>query len=114
MFKLAVSNLVDFPVEVDINSDGAQKRFRFRVLAERISQDELTAEIRERPNESVVVPLTKYIKGWKDQRLVLTDDDQPAPFSDEALAAMLGVVGMPMAIWQGYLQAVGAKGKEKN
>ena len=51
------------------------------------------------------------VSNWENQRLVLLDDDTPAPFSPDAFAYMLDQQGVAKAIYDTYLRECGAKAK---
>ena len=52
-----------------------------------------------------------HTHGWRDQTLVLGDDDKPAPYSAEALACAMAVPGFAVAAYQAYLAQVGVRQK---
>jgi hypothetical protein len=58
------------------------------------------------------------ITGWSDQRLVLNQDDKPAPFSPEGLDLVLSIPGASTVIYNAWMEAVvvssGLAGRAKN
>jgi len=120
-FKLAIGNIIDFPVHIRARDGASIKDFRFNLQAERISADQardLFSESGQFGNQTIDEFLRQRLTGWRNQTFVLSEDDTPAPFGPDALAAMLGAPGVSMTLYMTYLQAViasdGSKGVQKN
>ena len=124
--RLAVSDLVEFPVLVSISDQGgALKPFKLTLLGDRLVGDDFQAEagkidaardaLRDDPGgnayfDAVRDIVVRRVRGWVSQDLVLDDlTGEPAPFSPEAFAAALGVAGLPMLIFKAYFAAQGAR-----
>lgn len=108
-YKCAIGNRVTVPVKFDINNNGKNVHHSFSLLCERLTQEEIAAEIEQDARASHVIK--RLCKGWEGQRLVLNDDDTPAEFNEESLEMMLTVAGIRTVIWASYLKEVGAKTK---
>lgn len=108
-YKCAIGNRVTVPVKIDINNAGKNVHHSFSLLCERLSQDEISAQIDEGSRVNQVIK--RITKGWEGQRLVLNEDDSPADFNEEALDVMLNVAGLHQVIWLSYMKEVGAKTK---
>lgn len=110
MFKLAIENVVVANVKFTLKSKGITKTYAFDITADRLSQDEITARMEANENKYKEF-LTGLVTGWSGQRLVLDADDQPAAFSEEAFALMLGTVGVAQAVFSAYMRDCGATAK---
>jgi len=113
-YRLVVSDTVEVPIKFTANDGGKNASFFFHLLAKRLSQDEFKSIIDAADGRSVSEFLVEQITGWRGQRLVVDDSGQPAAYSPEAMEAMLGLVGLPGIVFSAYIEACGAKGKEKN
>lgn len=111
-FKLAIADTVAVKVKLYISSGGIQKKFDFTLFAKRLDQDEVNRVHKEDGEQPVAEFITKVTTGWEGQRLVLNEDESPAAFDAESLAAMLAVPGVATLIYQAYMRDLGAK--EKN
>lgn len=111
-FKLAISDKVLTAVSGFYTDDkGVHRKFDFKLEQDRMNQAALKAAVTNRGEDAVEV-IKSITTGWRDQRLVLTEDDKPAEFSAEALDALLSISGMGAYCWQAYLTSVLAH--EKN
>lgn len=109
-YKLVISNTVSVPVKFTLNDAGKTKTFNFNVDCERLDQEEIRA--RTRDGEVLIKDfMADVMKGWRDQKLVLDDDDKPAEFNDESRDFMLSVAGLPLVIYNAYLRECGAQAK---
>lgn len=110
-YKVAVSDTVLITVEgKTTDGSGKPSPFKFYLVCKRLSAAALTTEL-ENKEETAVHLLSKIVTDWRDQRLVLEQDDSPAAFSAEALEALLDIAGMPLQCLSAYLKDVGAKAK---
>ncbi|HOU64705.1 MAG TPA: hypothetical protein PK861_01560 [Thermomonas sp.] len=108
-FKLTVSDTVTVPVKGAIaNAAGVFQPFSFELVCDRLPADELHQAA---TNGTVGEVMNRVVKGWNH---VTQDDGAPVPFSPENLAAAFNVVGIVGLAFAAYLEACGAKGKEKN
>ncbi|MCV2365532.1 hypothetical protein LNV23_18950 [Paucibacter sp. DJ1R-11] len=108
--KLTVSPTVTVRVKGTVPaSNGTAQPFDFTLICDRVDADELR-EINESDARlaDVLLPRTK---GWEH---VLDEHDAPVPFSPEAFKQLFRIVGLAGVAWVAYLQACGAKGREKN
>lgn len=105
-FKLNIGDVIEFSVKGSVNDGARSIPFNFALQGRRLQ----TAEYRDvlKPDSDVLIRefLAENLTGWRGQRLVLDDADAPAAYSAEALACLLGVVGMEQTLFQGYLKAL--------
>lgn len=110
-YKIAIGNKIDVDVAGKIEDGGSPKNFKFKLKCERLDQEEITKRMQNK-DESIKEFMESVTTGWADQRLVLNEDDTPADYTTEALAALMSIAGMPVFLYQAYLKAVAVK--EKN
>jgi hypothetical protein len=56
--------------------------------------------------------MKKITTGWRDQRLVLEEDETtPAEFCEDAMSALMGIAGMGMQCLNAYLKVAGVNAK---
>lgn len=109
--KLAISNTVPVPVTLTVpDANGKRHTHSFTLICKRLSQEELRAAARGGDNADVML-MTKVAEGWKDQRLVLEDDDVPSAFSPEAFADLMSIAGAPGVCVAAYLREVEVRAK---
>ena len=110
-YKVVVSDNVIVPVEGKYaEGDGSTRSFKFSLVCKRLDASTLKQELEDK-EESASVMMKKLIAGWRDQRLVLEQDDTPAEFCAEALDQLFDIAGMAMSCLNAYLTVVGVKGK---
>lgn len=110
-FKLVVSNTVAVPVAGRLpDASGRPVPFSFTLQARRLPAGELRQAI-EANDRTVPEFLASLVEGWSG---VQDDAGRELPFSAEGLNALLDIVGMAGVMFSAYLEACGAKGKEKN
>lgn len=122
MFKLVISDTVQFPVKLSINDGGIIKDFSFRFEGRRLDMDRLQKELTENGDMKVVDYHTKICRenltGWAEQRLVMGADGNPAPYTPEALDLVFSVPGAVAVIHGAYMDAIatssGRAGRAKN
>lgn len=114
--KLRVGNFVEFPVALKVNDGGAEKTFKLRLTAKRLTSDQWKAWFEAEENQSKSVTdvaqalLLEHITGWSDQTLVIDDETgQPADFSPEGLQLMLGLFQVLGVVQNAYIDALGIK-----
>ena len=107
-FKIAVGNVVQVPVKFTLREGQADKQFNFSLTAQRKTQE----EIEEQPELTIKDFLLDNVSDWSGQRLVLLENNEPAPFSREALDYMLKQPGLLGVVWASYQRHTA--GKEKN
>lgn len=110
-YKVAVSNNVSVTVEGKLaDGDGKQVPFKFSLQCKRLDAETLKNEFLN--TEETASDLIKKITfGWKDQRLVLEEDDTPAEFSPDALDALLEIAGLGLLCLNAYVKESNAKAK---
>lgn len=112
-YTLAIGNIVEVPIKFSIKFGKVNKAFAFTLTANRLSQEEITAQLKE--NEFLYREFllsSNIITDWSGQKLVQDAEGNPAPFCQEALEAMLSVPGVAKLIFEAYQKEAGAK--EKN
>lgn len=110
-FKLVISDTVTVPVKGTIpNAAGAPQAFSYSLVCERLKADTLRAMM-DANERTVPEFLAGVVSDWAG---VLDDDGQPLPFNHDGLAALFNIVGMAGVAFAAYLEACGARGKEKN
>jgi hypothetical protein len=104
-FKLVISNKVLTKVKGFYRDEkGVARPFNFELEQDRISQEELKDLVTD--GGSTPDFIRRVTHGWKGQRLVLGDDDQPAEFCGEALDVLLSISGMATYCYQAYVAQV--------
>ena len=110
-FKLAIGNKVGIKVEGEYSdAAGAVKPYSLVLECDRLSAEEIEAE-QTKEGGTFAGFFAAHTSGWRDQTLVLGDDDKPAPYSAEALACAMAVPGFAVAAYQAYLAQVGVRQK---
>ncbi|HSV81491.1 MAG TPA: hypothetical protein VLK85_20025 [Ramlibacter sp.] len=110
---MAIGNVVEVKLKFTLAEAGKPKKFELVLICQRLDQEEIDAQIKEQEGKPSLVPFIERVAtGWRDQTLVLEEDDQPAAFGPEALKELLKVRGLDVLAFNRYLQEVGAK--EKN
>ncbi|MBL8351198.1 MAG: hypothetical protein JNL87_12910 [Burkholderiaceae bacterium] len=110
-FKLVVSDTVTVPVKGSLpNAAGVAAPFAFSLQARRLQADALR-DLAQDNERTVAEFLASVVFDWS---AVLGEDDKPAPFSEAGLAQLLNIVGMAGLAFTAYVEACGARGKEKN
>lgn len=108
MFKTAIGNVVVFPVKLTIKEGAVNKLFSFMLTAERKSQ----ANLEETPEKTVEEFLLEHVTDWTGQRLVLLENNEPAPFSPQALKYMFKEYDNATGIiWAAYQSEAWCKAK---
>ena len=108
MYAISIEDIVSVPVKFTMRERAVDKLFSFTLTAKRKTQE----EIEEQPELSVKDFLLDAVTDWSGQRLVITDNKEPAAFSREAFEYMLKQPGLLGIVWAAYTRACG--GKEKN
>lgn len=120
--KLAIGNVVVFPVRLKVQDGPVKKDFHFMFEGSRVSEEEIRATYETDGDMKLSAfhaeRCREGITGWRDQRLVLDEDDKPAPFSPEGLALVLSIPGAATLIYNAWIEAVvastGLQGRAKN
>lgn len=122
MYKLVISDTVKFQVKLTVNDAGTKKEFPMWIEAKRLDVNAIKADIADSGDLKLMDFHSKVcrenVTGWQDQRLVVDQDGNPAPFSLEALEIVLGLTGAVGIIHAAYMDAVvatsGMAGRAKN
>jgi hypothetical protein len=116
--KLKIGAYIDAPVSIIVRDGARDVPFKFTLILRRLSQDEAlgmvdslqkmaqegsTAADSARSARDLLVDL---IHDWRDQRLVLDEDEKAAPYSHEALDVMLQLAGVGTLLLQSVMRAV--------
>lgn len=107
-YIIDLENVVNFPVKFKFKQSDRTRNFEFKITAERVDQERITAELGK--DGPIADFLKNVVTNWSGQRLVLNPDRTPAEFSQDAFDAMLNVPGAALAIWADYTKAI-APGK---
>lgn len=117
-FKLTVGEFIEVPVKGALKDGSRDVQFSFVLTAKRIPIAEYRAALGEDSVLTVREFLQAYVTGWRDQRLVVDDAGQSAPFGAEAFEVLLSLVGMEQTVLGAYLRALQVSdtsaGKAKN
>ena len=107
-YKIAVGNVVQVPVKFTLREGSVDKLFSFSLTAVRRTPEEADAQ----PELSVKDFLLENVSDWSGQRLVLLENNEPAPYSRDAFDFMLKQPGVLGVVWTAYLRQCASK--EKN
>lgn len=117
MLKIAIGQEFEFPATIVLRDGAEDREFPMRLRVKRLTESEVQEAVRaidSEPSQSVA-RLTDFMRGVvldvSDQQLVLDGEGQPAPFGPAMLDALLGVSGVPMALYMAWLQAAQASHK---
>lgn len=117
-FSLVNGDVMNVPIKLTLNGSNGPSAFAFTLQMRRLSRLEYVDTFSA---ESEVLSrdfLLDVTQGWRGQRLVVDDSGQPAPYSREAMAYLLDVVGVEgvclKAYLEAYAQADTAAGRAKN
>lgn len=122
-YKLAVGEFIEFPVTLEFNDAGNQRKFNFRLVSKRLPEAVLSKHTDQMISAAASIDgrveatnalLQSYVTDWRGQNLVLDDEGQPAAFSAEAFAVMLQQNGAAVEISRALTEANRAKGKPGN
>jgi len=104
--KLAIADVIGVKVEGNTTQeDGTSKPFKFILVCDRLPHDQMRKHLDDKEGTTVDFFL-KHAKGWKDQKLVLDEEGNPASFSEEALKVLFTIAGMANSCWAAYLAQV--------
>lgn len=125
MYQLAIGNTVEFKTTLKLQNAGVVKTFTMDLIAERISAEDLMKRMsgfgKEELPEMVAEMrqiLRDQVTGWRNQRLVLDADGEPAEFSTQGLDMVMDIPGVVATITRAYQEAIsessGDTGRRKN
>ena len=107
-FKIAVYDVVQVPVKFTLKEGAVNKLFSFTLTAKRKTHEQME----EQPELTIKDFLLENVSDWSGQRLVLSENNEPAAFGAEAFEYMLKQPGLLGILWAAYQRECG--GKEKN
>jgi hypothetical protein len=114
-YKLSVSDTVHVPVIFDLANGNKVTKFKYTLLAQRLTEDDFQARIKNgegvATNEKIKVVMTEIMTGWEGQTLVLDELNEPATFCAEALEVMFQTPKVLDIVTSSYLKEVGARAK---
>lgn len=105
-FKLVIGDVLDVAVKGSVKDGAATVPFSFTLQMKRLPVEQYREAIKPENDMLVREFLVDNVQGWRGQRLVLDDDEQPAGYSPEAFACLLTLVGMEQTCVTAYLQAL--------
>jgi hypothetical protein len=116
LYKLVVSDRLEFEVRFTLNDAGQDKPFGLRLAARRQDLSEQEQSLAEQ------VKVLEFLQGrelvmldWIGKPALQDADGKPVAPGKEALQALFDMVGgMVSLVFAGYLQANGAKAKAGN
>lgn len=110
-YKVVVSDTVIVPIVGSTkDANGRTVSFKFSLVCKRKGADELKEAMASETTTTEI--LRQVTTGWRDQRLVLEDDDSPADFNEDSFDALLDIAGMANLCFIRYCKENGAA--EKN
>lgn len=125
MYQLAIGNTVEFKATLKLQNAGIVKTFTMDLIAERISAEDLLKRMSGfKPEDfpEMVAEMRQILRdqvtGWRNQRLVLDADGEPAEFSTQGLDMVMDIPGVVATITRAYQEAIsessGDTGRRKN
>lgn len=106
-FQLLIANLFTFGVLLLLDSGAKQPiKLGFDLTAKRLTAAEFRAAFGPDSKTLSRDFLLDNITGWHGQTLIGGEDGKPAPFSRQALAAMLDVPGVETKLIAAYIKAM--------
>lgn len=124
--KLKIGASIDAPVRLLVRDGARDVVFPFVLVLRRLSQDEALAlvgrlqtlaEDKHAPHDAMPAHtrdlLADIVTDWRDQRLVLDEDDKPAPYSAESLDTLLTLAGAGGVLRDAVLRALSTAVREE-
>jgi hypothetical protein len=109
-YKLAVDDKVGLKIKcTTVDKSGREKEFAFVLVCDRLDQDAVNTALAD--GNTTTQFFEKHATDWQGQTLVLEENGTPAPFSADALRALLSISGLANVFWRAYLQQAGASAK---
>lgn len=120
-YRLKIADQIEFPVALKVRNGGVVEEHKFHLTADRIDTEQAAALFKPdtaRGDQTLREFLQEKLTGWRGQKLVVDDKDQPAPFDAEALDNLLSLPGVAAVVYTDYLREIsassGAEGRRKN
>lgn len=116
VYKLVVSDRIEFDVKFTLNDGGEDKAFGLRLSARRQPRHAQEQELHEQVKVKEFLDARSIaMVAWIGRAPLVDDDGAPVPAGREALEALYELVGgMVSLVFSGYLLANGAQGKSGN
>lgn len=104
--KLAIADVIGVKVEgKTTQEDGSERPFKFVLVCDRLPHEQVKRHLEDKDGTTTEF-FRRHAQGWKDQKLVVDGDGNPAAFSQEALDTLFTIAGMANTCWQAYLSQV--------
>jgi hypothetical protein len=120
-FRLKIADTIEFPVTIAVRDGAVIKEHKFHIIADRLNAEQIDALERpgsEEGKQQIREVLHQRFRGWRDQKLVFGEDDQPAEFGPDALDAILSIPLAAAVLYSEYMQEMfatnGNEGRRKN
>ncbi len=111
MFRIQLSPEFDWPVSVELPTDGQKERHHFDARFKRLTQTQLEA-LQQEPEMTDRAFVERVLVGWRG---IVGHDEQEIPYSAAAQARLLDIPGVATAIARAYLDAIhGGGARRKN
>lgn len=113
MFKLAIANVIQFPVSLTVLDGSTSKSFSFTLTAVRPTEPQLRAAFENEGTKKVAEfhadRCRQWLTGWQDQSLVMdSTTGNPAAFSAEALDCVMSLPGASTVLFNALMEAASA------
>jgi hypothetical protein len=110
-FKIVVGDKVVVPVSGHyMNGNGRAVQFKFDLVCKRMDAEEMREAMGSKRLINDI--LKEVVTDWRNQRLVLNEDDSPADFDADAFDALLNISGLALVCFNAY--AINNGATEKN
>lgn len=120
-YRLKIADIIEFPVLLKVRNGANVEEHKFHLSAARIDSAQATELFRpgsENGSQTLREFLLGHVKGWRGQKLVIDESEQPAEFDTDAFSALLSLPGAAAVIYGEYLKEIaassGAEGRRKN
>ena len=112
MLRLIISDTVSVSIKGALSdADGKPLPFDFSIQCKRTGAEQITAESSDQSDKPLKDYLFEKAVGWRN---VFDANGAALPFALPAWEAVMDIPGMAGLAMRNYIDACGAKGKEKN
>lgn len=109
--KFAIGNVIEVPVRFQTNDGGKALKVSFKLICERLEEDELKNRI-EQPDHTVKEFMQSVATGWKEQTFLVEETTgKGAEFSAENFKTMMSFPGLANLAFTSYLKEQAANVK---